>query len=33
MAEANHLQGNHAIETFLSRAIDHPLSAATDYLQ
>ena len=33
MAQANHLQSNDAIETFLPRAIDHTLSAATDYLQ
>ena len=33
MAEANHFESNSAVETFLSRAINHTLAATTDYLQ
>ena len=33
MSQANHFESNGAAETFLPRAIDHALSAATDYLQ
>ena len=33
MAEANHFEGNCAVETFLPRTINHTLAAATDYLQ
>jgi hypothetical protein len=33
MPQANHLQGDSAVETFLPRAINHSLAATTDYLQ
>ena len=33
MAQADHFEGNSAIETFLSRAINYTLAATTDFLQ
>ena len=33
MAEANDLQRDCAVQTFLPRAIDHALTAATDFLE
>src|SRR5436190_2752865 len=33
VAKANHLESDSAVETFLSRAINHSLTATTDYLE
>ena len=33
MAQADHLESDNAVETFLPRAINHTLAATTDYLQ
>jgi hypothetical protein len=33
MTQADHLESDGTVETFLSSAIDHPLAAATDFLK